>query len=66
MAVPAPSLDPETILADPNFRTRAAWEEVVAPARVFLENVTARLAAQVDAFEPEIASYARYALVNQG
>ena len=66
MAVPAPSLDPETILADPNFRTRAAWEEVVAPARVFLENVTARLAAQVDEFEPEIASYARYALTNQG
>ncbi len=66
MAVPAPSLDPETIPADPNFRTRAAWEEVVGPAHAFLEQVTARLAEQVDAFEPEIASYARYALTNQG
>ena len=66
MAVPAPSLVPETVLSDPNVRNRAAWEEVVAPVRDFLLQVTGRLAEQVDAFEPEIAAYARYALNNQG
>ena len=66
MAVPAPSLLPESVLADPNGRTRAAGEEVVAPVRDFLDLVTGRLAGQVDAFEPEIATYARYALNNQG
>ncbi|MFM8360228.1 MAG: polyprenyl synthetase family protein [Verrucomicrobiota bacterium] len=48
-------------------RSRAqGWEDVVEGVRPFLTQVTQRLAAQVDAFEPEIAEYARYALSNQG
>ncbi|MFM7102356.1 MAG: polyprenyl synthetase family protein, partial [Verrucomicrobiota bacterium] len=48
-------------------RSRAqGWEDVVEGVRPFLTQVTQRLAAQVDAFEPEIAEYARYALDNQG
>ncbi len=42
------------------------WEQIVHPVRPFLDRVTRRLAAQVDAFEPEIAEYTRYALANQG
>lgn len=42
------------------------WESVVEPARLFLSRVSARMEAQVDEFEPEIAGYARYALENQG
>jgi len=51
---------------DPNGRVRAAWEEVVAPVKSFLDQVSGRLVEQVREFEPEIAEYARYALVNQG
>jgi octaprenyl-diphosphate synthase len=47
-------------------RAAGLWDSIVEPARPFLRTVTQRLAAQVDAFEPEIAEYARYALDNQG
>lgn len=64
------NLAPQLILTDgeldPNGRVRAAWEEVVAPVKSFLDQVSGRLVEQVREFEPEIAEYARYALVNQG
>lgn len=47
-------------------RATSVWEEIAEPARPFLTRITQQLAAQVDAFEPEIAEYARYALDNQG
>ena len=43
-----------------------AWKELVRPVQPFLEEVSKNLAQQVDAFDPEIASYARYELTNQG
>ncbi len=43
-----------------------AWEDIVGPVRGFLGRVNEQLAAQVAAFEPELAEYARYALDNQG
>lgn len=66
MAVPAPQLIPDEGNIDPNGRVRAAWEEVVAPVKAFLGQVSNRLVDQVREFEPEIADYARYALDNQG
>jgi octaprenyl-diphosphate synthase len=66
MAVPAPQVIPDLSTTDPNGRVRAAWEEVVAPVKSFLGQVSGRLVDQVREFEPEIAEYARYALDNQG
>lgn len=43
-----------------------AWKEIVRPVLPFLSEVSANLAQQVEAFDPEISSYARYALTNQG
>jgi octaprenyl-diphosphate synthase len=43
-----------------------AWREIVEPAQPFLEAVAIRLEEQVNAFDPEISAYARYALTNQG
>lgn len=45
---------------------RVAWREMMRPVQPFLDEVAAGLAQQVDAFDPEIAAYARYALTNQG
>jgi octaprenyl-diphosphate synthase len=42
------------------------WKELIRPVQPFLEEVSTNLAQQVDAFDPEIAAYARYALTNQG
>jgi len=42
------------------------WEEIVGPVEPFLREVSESLLAQVDAFEPELADYARYALSSQG
>ncbi len=42
------------------------WKELVRPVQPFLNEVSASLAQQVEAFDPEIADYARYALTNQG
>ncbi len=52
--------------ATPSTRQSVAWKELVRPVLPFLEEVSANLAQQVDAFDPEISSYARYALTNQG
>ena len=63
MAVLAPTLD---VHARNGVLSRTSWEDIVAPVRPFLDRVSERLAEQADAFEPEIAGYARYALDNQG
>jgi len=43
-----------------------SWKQIVEPVEPFLEAVARRLAEQVHTFDPEIASYAQYALTNQG
>ncbi len=50
----------------PPSKALIAWKDLVRPVQPFLEEVSTNLAQQVDAFDPEIASYARYALTNQG
>jgi octaprenyl-diphosphate synthase len=52
-APPPPDLDP-------------LWRQVVEPVEAFLDAVVRRLTLQVEAFEPEVAVFARYALTNQG
>ena len=42
------------------------WKQIVRPVEPFLAQVSQRLAEQVQTFDPEIASYAQYALTNQG
>ncbi|MCI0539681.1 MAG: polyprenyl synthetase family protein [Verrucomicrobiales bacterium] len=42
------------------------WKEIVEPVRPFLDEVANRLVEQIDAFDPDIAPYAEYALTNQG
>lgn len=42
------------------------WKEIIEPVKPFMDQVISGLAEQVDAFNPEIAGYARYALTNQG
>jgi octaprenyl-diphosphate synthase len=43
-----------------------SWKEIINPVEPFLDQVHRRLADQVEAFHPEIASYADYALNGQG
>jgi len=43
-----------------------SWKQIVEPVEPFLNAVANRLAEQVQTFDPEIASYAQYALTNQG
>jgi octaprenyl-diphosphate synthase len=43
-----------------------AWRKVITPVEPFLDLVSRRLADQVQTFDPEIVSYAHYALANQG
>ncbi len=43
-----------------------SWKQIVQAVEPFLRAVSLRLAEQVDEFEPEVATYARYALTNQG
>lgn len=50
----------------PEIEPAPTWREIVEPVKPFLDRVAAGLANQIDAFEPEIAQYARYALTNQG
>jgi len=42
------------------------WKEIMDPVKPFLKTVGRHLEEQVNAFEPEIAEYALYALANQG
>lgn len=55
-----------TVATLPPPKTSAGWQDIVAPVKPFLDAVTVQLGQQVDAFDPEIAPYARYALTNQG
>ena len=43
-----------------------SWKQIVEPVEPFLKAVAKGLAEQVQTFDPEIASYAQYALTNQG
>jgi len=43
-----------------------SWKQIVEPVEPFLNAVATRLSEQVQTFDPEIASYAQYALTNQG
>jgi octaprenyl-diphosphate synthase len=47
-------------------RLPPAWKEIIEPVRPFIEQVAHKLGEQVEAFDPEIVPYARYALTNQG
>jgi octaprenyl-diphosphate synthase len=42
------------------------WRQIIEPVEPLLKNVAEQLAEQVQAFDPEIAAYARYALAGQG
>src|SRR5690349_780624 len=58
-------------IADPNSQSvlaegKAAWKQIVSPAEPFLGAVATRMLEQINAFEPDIATYAEYALTNQG
>ena len=60
---------PIPVAAELVLKTKApevSWDEILTPARPFLEQVSRRLEAQVDGFEPEISGQARYALDNRG
>src|SRR5258708_9481680 len=42
------------------------WKQIAGSSAPFLSAVARRLAGQIDEFDPEIATYAEYALTNQG
>jgi octaprenyl-diphosphate synthase len=50
----------------PSSRLYSAWKEITEPVKPFIEQVAEQLAKQVEAFDQEVAPYARYALTNQG
>lgn len=43
-----------------------AWKSIVSPVEPFLQAVAGQLAAQIQEFESEVATYAEYALTAQG
>src|SRR6266581_1241194 len=45
---------------------RLTWKQIVGSTDPFLSAVARRLAGQIDEFDPQIATYAEYALTNQG
>ncbi|PYK03217.1 MAG: polyprenyl synthetase, partial [Verrucomicrobia bacterium] len=53
-------------VAAPATEAPHSWKQIVEPVEPFLKAVAERLAEQVRTFDPEIASYAQYALTNQG
>lgn len=50
----------------PSARASSAWKLIVEPVEPFLRAVADGLEEQIQAFDPGIATYARYALTNQG
>jgi octaprenyl-diphosphate synthase len=42
------------------------WREIIEPVTPFLDEVAIKLNEQIQAFDPEVAQYAQYALTNQG
>lgn len=63
-----PETKPALAPAAQTFSRKAAalWKEIVEPVQPFLDQVAASLTEQIQAFDPEIAHYAQYALTNQG
>src|SRR5438477_4022076 len=53
-------------VAAPARQAPHSWRQIVEPVEPFLKAVAKGLAEQVQTFDPEIASYAQYALTNQG
>lgn len=51
---------------EPSLDSPPSWRQIVEPVEPFLQAVSKRLAEQVEEFEPEIAAYARYALLTEG
>jgi octaprenyl-diphosphate synthase len=49
-----------------NVELASTWRQIIDPVEPFLEAVGQRLAKQVEAFDPDIARYADYALNGQG
>ena len=47
-------------------RPAPPWKQIIDPVEPFLEAVSRRLAREVEAFDPELAPYADYALNGQG
>lgn len=45
---------------------KISWEEIIQPVTPFMDRVAKTLKEQVNVFDPEIVSFARYALANQG
>ncbi len=45
---------------------RLTWKQIVGSTEPFLQAVAERLAGPINEFDPEIATYAEYALTNQG
>jgi octaprenyl-diphosphate synthase len=54
------------VTAAPDGETACTWKQIIDPVEPFLEAVGQRLAKQVEAFDPDIARYADYALNGQG
>src|SRR5450432_1203505 len=49
-----------------NSEKAISWKQIVEPVEPFLDSVHARLARQVDEFDPGLAAYAEYALAGNG
>jgi octaprenyl-diphosphate synthase len=56
----------DPVAAPSKTRAGADWAQIIGPIEPFLEVVSRRLAEQVEAFDPDIARYADYALNGQG
>jgi octaprenyl-diphosphate synthase len=56
----APVTDPSHV------QSAGDWRQIIEPVEPFLEAVSHRLAKQVEAFDPDLARYADYALTGQG
>lgn len=50
----------------PALRALPSWSRIVAPVESFLQQVAARLEAQIVTFHPDLQDHARYALMSQG
>ena len=46
--------------------SKASWQHLIQPVESFMEAVSEKLGRQVDSFDPELRSYAEYALNGQG
>src|SRR3954470_537482 len=58
----APAPHPRPARQDPPY----SWKEIIEPVEPFLHSVGSRLMKQVTSFEPDLVSYAEYALTGNG